>query len=321
LIEIPSRQVVRERHLYKCQDIKMHWQQAGDYLCVKFSIMKTKKTMATNFEIFRMREKAIPIEMLEMEDNIIAFAWQPNKNCFAIIHGPGETPRPHVSFYQIKRKLKLLARLDDRLTNCLFWSPTGENIVLAGLGPLHGQLEFVDALTCETLISQEHYQCTDVEWDPSGRYVITAVCTPLGKEPWRFTSENGYKLWSHQGQLLANIPIDMCYQVLWRPRPPTLLSADQVKEIQANLKEKYWKKFQEEDDKIRLGNLSSEDRERQMLKERWKAYRGERQKEYEDQREDRRELRHGALSDDEDDYVFDEVTVEEEISRIVELVS
>jgi uncharacterized protein with WD repeat len=55
---------------------KMHWQSSGDYLCVKVDRhTKTKKSTYTNFELFRIREKDIPIEQLEIKDQIVAFAW------------------------------------------------------------------------------------------------------------------------------------------------------------------------------------------------------------------------------------------------------
>jgi translation initiation factor 3 subunit B len=40
-----------------------------------------------NFEIFRLRQKNVPVEVLEIEDNIVAFAWEPVGSRFAIIHG------------------------------------------------------------------------------------------------------------------------------------------------------------------------------------------------------------------------------------------
>lgn len=63
LMEIPSRKMIRERHFYNVCDIKLSWQSQGDYLCVKISRRKTKKTIVHSFEIFRMRQKNIPVEV------------------------------------------------------------------------------------------------------------------------------------------------------------------------------------------------------------------------------------------------------------------
>lgn len=315
LLEIPSRKLIREKHLYNVADIKMHWQASGDYLCVKLARKKTKKTIVHNFEIFRLRQKNIPVEVLEIEDNIVAFAWEPVGSRFSIIHG--NPARPSVSLYVLKQtKLKLLKTLENRPANTLYWSPTGDYLVIAGLGEKNGALEFVNtndmSATCET----EHIMCTDVEWDPSGRYVITSTTQPLesGGTNWRSTMENGYKVWSCTGQMLAQVSLDQCYQVLWRPRPKTLFTKEQLQEIKDTLKEKYWKQFESEDDAIRQGQLSGVAKERAMWKTEWRQYRADCEIAYAEEAQERVDLRKGLLSDDERDFVEIEQVHEEEVS-------
>ena len=65
--------------------------------------------------------------------------------------------------------------LDKRQANHLFWSPNGQFIVLAGLRSMSGVLEFLDTGNDDVTVMQsaEHFMATDVEWDPTGRYVIT----------------------------------------------------------------------------------------------------------------------------------------------------
>eukprot|EP00434_Breviolum_minutum_P024504 symbB.v1.2.021643.t1/scaffold1746.1/size103363/1 len=44
----------------------MHWQSEGDYLClINTKLSNTKKKGATNLEILRIREKNIPVDILE----------------------------------------------------------------------------------------------------------------------------------------------------------------------------------------------------------------------------------------------------------------
>lgn len=44
LVEIPSRNEIRANNLFNVADCKMHWQKAGDYLCVKIDrYTKVKK--------------------------------------------------------------------------------------------------------------------------------------------------------------------------------------------------------------------------------------------------------------------------------------
>ena len=40
---------------------------------------------------------------------------------------------------------------------------------------MNGVLEFVDTADFTSMGGGEHFMCTDVEWDPTGRYVMTGV--------------------------------------------------------------------------------------------------------------------------------------------------
>lgn len=61
-------------------------------------------------------------------------------------------------------------------------------------------------------------------------------------------------MWSFQGKIIKRNNIDGFCNFLWRPRPPTLLTAEQQKEIKKNLK-KYSPQF-ESKDKMRMTKAS-----------------------------------------------------------------
>ncbi|XP_025778958.1 eukaryotic translation initiation factor 3 subunit B [Puma concolor] len=106
LMQLPTRQEIRVRNLFNVVDCKLHWQKNGDYLCVKVDrTPKGTQGVVTNFEIFRMREKQVPVDVVEMKETIIAFAWEPNGSKFAVLHG--EAPRISVSFYHVKNNGKI----------------------------------------------------------------------------------------------------------------------------------------------------------------------------------------------------------------------
>lgn len=66
----------------------MHWQSAGDFLCVQVTrTTRRGKTQFTSMELFRLRDKNVPIEMLKIEDPVIHFAWEPSRTRFSVIHG------------------------------------------------------------------------------------------------------------------------------------------------------------------------------------------------------------------------------------------
>ncbi|XP_014607356.1 PREDICTED: eukaryotic translation initiation factor 3 subunit B [Polistes canadensis] len=311
LLEIPNRNEIRNKNLFNVADCKIYWQKSGDYLCVKVDRFAKRKEkteqkytgMSYNFEIFHMREKQIPVDSVEIKEPIHAFAWEPIGNKFAIIHG--EIPSVNVSFYEVRcgHQPALLKKLEKKACNHLFWSPSGQFVVLAGLTTMAGALEFIDTNDFTIMNSTDHYQTSDVEWDPTGRYVVTAVSS------WKTTVDNGYWIWTFQGRILKRVNLNAFNQLLWRPRPPTLLTADQIKEIKKNLK-KYSAQF-ESKDRMRLTRASKELIEKRCASMKsFEEYRTKRIEEYNNQKKRRLELRNNI---DTDELDSDSKNVEEEV--------
>jgi len=87
-------------------------------------------------------------------------------------------------------------------------------------------------------------------------------------------------MWSFQGKILKRINLERFAQILWRPRPPTLLSEKQQKEIKKNLK-RYYAQF-ESKDRMRQSKASKELVEkRAALMEKFSQYREEQIKRWE----------------------------------------
>lgn len=129
------------------------------------------------------------------------FAWEPRGSRFAIVHGAGIANKYSVSFYSLKKtKIKLDCTIAPRIVNTLVWSPLGNYIVFAGLNHMNGILEFYDVNKRMTLAISDHFKCNEVHWAPSGVYVTTACTEPITtRESWRYSSENGFKIWTFQG--------------------------------------------------------------------------------------------------------------------------
>lgn len=188
LLELPSKNRLREVHLYSVTGIKLFWQDRGDYLAVQMTRHKTKKTTSTHFEIFRVKTKDIPVENLDIDDQVIAFQWEPKGHRFAVIHS--DSGKTNVSVYELnKKQIRFVGKLEDRPVNSLFWSPKGDLLIIASLGPQGaGTIECIDVDVNSSMYSlglREHYMCRDVEWDPTGRFVITSVCQGLGSRDMR----------------------------------------------------------------------------------------------------------------------------------------
>ena len=91
----------------------------------------------------------------------------------------------------------LSGTLTSRTSNTIRWSPRGRHVVLATVGSsTKSELEFWDldfnteegkkdsggdSSGIQHLGTADHYGVTDVEWDPSGRYLATSASA------WRHT--------------------------------------------------------------------------------------------------------------------------------------
>jgi len=312
LLEIPSRNELRVKNLFNVADCKMHWQKSGDYLCVK--VDRYKKIlpeghnikyagMYYNFEIFHMAEKQIPVDTVKIEETVHAFSWEPIGSKFAVIHG--DSQGLNVSFYGLKKGQgpEMLKKYERKTANMIFWSPTGQFVILAGLRAMNGVLEFIDTSDFTSMGSGEHFMCTDVEWDPTGRYVVTGVSW------WGHKVDNAYWLWNFQGKILKRSNVEKFCQLVWRPRPPSLLSREQLKDIRKNLK-KYSDQFNAKD-KMRQSKASKElvDK-RRSLAAAFAEWRADALAAFEETREKRLALRGGVDHDNEEGEHFEEETVE-----------
>ncbi|KAF5831983.1 eukaryotic initiation factor [Dunaliella salina] len=271
LVKIPERSEIRQKNLFNVSDVSIFWHPQGDYLAVKVDrYTKTKKSTYTGFELFSIRDKDIPMDVLELpnkSEKIVSFAWEPKGHRFAVVHGDG--PRFSVSFYSMrdeKNRLapRLLGTITNKACNQVHWSPQGKHIVLAGLKGLNGQLEFFSVDEMETMAAAEHFMATDVDWDPTGRYIATSV-TSIHQ------MENGFNLWSFQGKLLYQQSRERLFQFSWRPRLPSLLPPERDAEILKNLKQ-YSKRYDEEDEALLMQADADVLQERQRMADEWKAF-------------------------------------------------
>ncbi|KAG9564221.1 translation initiation factor eIF-3b, partial [Aureobasidium melanogenum] len=296
LMSVPSKEVVRTRNLFNVSDAKLHWQSDGSFLCVKVDRhSKSKKSMATNLEIFRVKEKGVPVEVVDaIKDTVINFAWEPKGDRFVLITagevpvGAAVPPKTSVSFFCPEKakgnqvgNFKLIRTVDKKNNNAIHWSPNGRFVVVATvLSQQSFDLDFYDFdyegekdekdkdLTANLALmnTAEHYGVTDIDWDPSGRFVATSASV------WKHRMENGYHLYDFRGQLLREDPIDQFKQFAWRPRPERLLSKEEQKTVRKNLRE--WSKQFEEEDVARknTANRAVVEQRRRLLDE-WLAWR------------------------------------------------
>jgi translation initiation factor 3 subunit B len=208
LMSVPSKEIVRTRNLFNVSDAKLHWQSEAAYVCVKVDRhSKSKKSLATNLEIFRVREKGVPVEVVDsIKDAVINFAWEPKGNRFVLIT-TGEVvvqaavpPKTAVSFFAPEKlkggapgNFRHIRTVDKKNSNAIYWSPKGRFVVVAALQSQQSfDLDFWDLsfekpkeesekgekelnANLQLMDTAEHYGVTDIEWDPTGRYVATVA--------------------------------------------------------------------------------------------------------------------------------------------------
>ena len=138
---------------------------------------------------------------------------------------------------------------------------------------------------------------------------------------WGHKVDNAYWLWSFQGKILKRYQLDRFCQLLWRPRPPTLLTQKDIKEIKKNLK-----KYSVEFDVVDREQGSKKSKElltrRRNFYEEFMAFRKLKDQEFREQKEQRLALRNGNDTDnlDADNADMEEEEVEFLVSeQIVEL--
>lgn len=205
LMSIPSKEIVRTLNLFSVTDAKLHWQSDASYLCVKVDRhSKSKKSLATSLEIFRVREKGVPVEVVDsIKDTVINFAWEPKGDRFVIITAAevvaatAVPPKTSVAFYTPEKvkgagvgNFKHVKTYEKKNSNAIYWSPKGRFVVVA---TVHSQqsydMEFFDmdfegekpeewkdlTANLQLMNTADHYGVTDIDWDPTGRYVATSA--------------------------------------------------------------------------------------------------------------------------------------------------
>jgi len=247
LVEIPSRKEIASRSRTQCE-AEMHWHSEGDYLCLLVNkLSKTKKRLSTNLEIFRIRDKSIPVDIVTVGEEVRGFFWETRGNRFAILTADEAGHKPKLLIFQLGReKCQELCCFDlpSNGFNRVVWAPEGQYFVVAGMHSANGATGSGDLLFAgltadnklEILHKDEHYMLTNVEWDPSSRYVITAVTQPMANDTFRYSMEAGYAIWTFQGRVLYRQQKEKLYSVAWRPHPPSLLPANRQKDIRKNIK-------------------------------------------------------------------------------------
>ena len=129
--------------------------------------------------------------------------------------------------------------------------------------------------------------------------------------------ENGYTLWDFKGNQLQRQLLDKFKQLLWRPRPKSLLSSDVKKRIKKNIRD-YSKAFEEEDALAQTSVSKELLAHRRRLVDEWNAWRKRVEKDLAEERE-RAGVPVISRKDDDNVEIIEE-WIEEVVDEIEEIV-
>mmetsp|Transcript_54282 Transcript_54282/g.118967 ORF Transcript_54282/g.118967 Transcript_54282/m.118967 type:complete len:716 (+) Transcript_54282:39-2186(+) len=263
LVDLQERVVICSRNLFNIADAQLIWQAEGRFLTVKATkLTKSKKTGHTCLGILRVHDKDVPVDMIDIKAPVKAFAWEKRGNRFAVLQTDEQGHMPQMVIFQVAEKVQQVAVLSlqgiQGNFTAIHWAPEGNYFVLSGAGDIiFGHCTLDNKV--EILHKAEHFQLTDVIWDPSSRYVTTAVTVPLQQA--KYSSEAGFTLWTFYGRKLYHQHTEKLHWVLWRPHPTSLLGMEKVGKIRNELKT-YTKKFDRADDEEKRARRQEFEQER-----------------------------------------------------------
>lgn len=259
ILSVPDMKEVTAKSLFNVQTCKMYWQDKGDFLCVQVDRIVKGKKSSTTFELFHIRERMIPCDILEVKDRVEDFSWEPSGNKLCVTHGEGALS---FSFYQLQQSgVTLLKPIEGLSATRLIWSPRGQFCVAALLGTAQGTVSFIDTATMSVTNSLQQPMVSQVQWDPTGRYVAASV------DAYHSEMDNGFDIYSFQGEWLEKRRVQHMRQFIWRPRPPTLLPPAEVEKIRKNL-DSYKEVFAAQDRVMK----SKTARKRRAVLDEWAEY-------------------------------------------------
>lgn len=264
LMKIPSRDEVASRNMFKVEQATMFWQKSGDHLAARVEKKKGKK-ITHDLEVFFLSKKDVPFEHIGLDFEVISVAWEPVGTKFAVLVKETAFKHRAVFYNFIEGKMTVIGDISVVPNTEIAWSPKGEFCVLVPLRHPEARLQFlqVTETSCEKLQEGMHDNISMFEWDPTGRFIVTAV-TRAGAN-----LDFGYKMWWFTGALVDEKEEHsglLTFQ--WRPRAPELLTKEEEAEVAKSIK-KHWAQFEEADKLFSQRSSEQEKARRDELYQKW----------------------------------------------------
>ena len=141
-VHIPSREVATEKEIVNGLDVKIDWSSDGSKL-IAITKLLIKKTYVNNVVLFDVRSKVIPMEIIQIEDNILSVDWN-----------------------SLNNRLIVLSFKDKKI------NPEWENISKSATAIVYDIKEDKGTLTAAKLGSSGAHISNKVEWSKNGNIFI-----------------------------------------------------------------------------------------------------------------------------------------------------
>jgi len=346
LMEIPSKERVVTSSHFDVFNADLLWHPNGQWLCAKIAKKKRKKKKkkkessamrpedqiaSFDLTIFNCTQEDIPRLTVSLGRNQITdFKWEPTRPRLCVLQRAelNESVIRIFDFENMKTREVLHPSPKYIQVESVHWSPAGRHICIHHSPS--GERTFFDTETLKDK-KQTHEGASELSWDPSGRFLVSSVVSDLGlaDEDYGAATDNGWVMYNFQGERIAsqdfkggNGKQKQClFSFQWRPRPPSLMSADHKADIAKNLKKKYWETFKKQDEEIFRRSASKKVKDRLDKQQEWKVLLERLQEQAAAIRKERIAIRDGRESEDEDDFEYVSIEEQEPISYIEEEVT
>jgi len=251
VINYQTKEVIVTKTLFNIMDCQFYWQNEGKYVIVKVDKhgKNIKHISSTTIEILHINKKNIPVDIVETHTHVLTIDIEPYGDRFII-----NTNNSSI-MYKIGEKITVEHTWKNKMN--IIWSPKGSFLITYH----NNQIEFwYETNLIET---GEQYHCNNIQWDPSGRFIIASTMSD--------EIDAGFSIWNCLGKILYKELIPDIQFIEWRPRPKTLLTDKKISEIKKNLS-KYSAIFEKSDNRHK-DILSEKIRnERRRLFDEWNEF-------------------------------------------------
>lgn len=330
IYDVEKKRELRNNPTFGVENWQLAWQETGQHLIVYVERKLDKRTSVNAVDVYFPKKKNCPLVELPLPKQASRIQISPTQNKILIttfhINEKGQSKAEFTALTFTESAISQIwsdiipapSQANPKQLNQVFqtrWSPQGEVFFIAAFTTSAtvslydaSKTTHVDLLAADLQLAGAN----KIEWDCTGRYFALAALQPYptpGQAPQK--KKCRLQIYHFQGGLVCETQFASLFDFQWRPQPIIALTPEQQQQVKAELRSKYWSRFDHIDDKYEKSKFNEVTHRRQQLKAAWKELRTRSIAKYKESHEIRSELYGGYASDDEendDDYEIIEIS-------------